>query len=283
MCKINTPIFVINLKKDTDRKDRIKNILRSRKLNFNFIDAVDGNQLTSNEINSIYDKNMSLFRSKRELKPSEIGCALSHLSIYKRMLKDDIEEAIILEDDIILNDNFERFSSSLNIFPRDWDLILLGHSDTPSGLTDLCKIKVPLNNNIYALSVAKPLVTVGGAYGYIINKSGARKILNKAKKLYQPIDNYTGDYRIVNLYAVYPNTVRVNFNLESSIQNDRDEAINELRSVTYQTRKRLKRNNKIYKKISILNKKRKERRKWTIRCMIRILFYKINTKISQFK
>jgi len=39
----------------------------------------------------------------RELAPAEIGCALTHLRLYERMMAQGIDLALILEDDAVIH------------------------------------------------------------------------------------------------------------------------------------------------------------------------------------
>ena len=50
----------------------------------------------------------------------QLACLLSHLEVWKNMVKENIEEAVILEDDVTLSNNFTDI-----IFPKDADFIYL--------------------------------------------------------------------------------------------------------------------------------------------------------------
>ena len=83
------PIYIINLSSDNKKRDRIKAILNNLGLKYTIVNAINGNQLTKEEINQVYSKNKALKEMKRELKPSEIGCALSHISIYNKITSEN--------------------------------------------------------------------------------------------------------------------------------------------------------------------------------------------------
>ena len=111
----NFKVFVVNLDKD---KERLKNIiieLKKQKLkNYEIIKAVEGDKFTDTRINFLVSKNKNFLNpSNTKMSRSEIGCALSHIKIYKKILKTNLDYALILEDDaVFLNDfseNLEKF------------------------------------------------------------------------------------------------------------------------------------------------------------------------------
>lgn len=251
------PIFIINLKRDIAKKERMEAMLGKLNLEFSIFEAFDGRDLSDAAIATIYDRNNP--RLKRQLSLGEIGCAMSHLGVYQKIIADGIKHAIILEDDAIIGKDFIDCLPIIECMPQDWELVLLGHSDSPNGLRHFCKVTIPTANNRTKFSIGRPIITVGGTYGYIINQKGAGKMLDKIK-LQMQIDGYTGNYKEVNLYAIYPHTVRVDFGANSSIGGSR----------TKKTK-----TNKLYQKISDYNRARKLKRKWSVNCFVKLLVYKI--------
>ncbi len=62
-----------------------------------------------------------------QLTPGAVGCYLSHYGIWKKMLDEEIEVALILEDDIVLLPDFnKKIKYYLKNAPKDWDIIPLG-------------------------------------------------------------------------------------------------------------------------------------------------------------
>ena len=86
-------VFIINLKRSVARRKSIEKECVRYKLDYEFIDAVDGRLLSPTEIK----------RHTRDLnyacRPGEIGCALSHIKAYRLMCDRGINTALILEDD----------------------------------------------------------------------------------------------------------------------------------------------------------------------------------------
>jgi len=98
-------VYVITLINAKKRQEWIAGQLNRLGIPFEFIFGIDGRKLTVNELDECYDS----ARAKSfegEMTPGEIGCALSHRLAYKIIVERKVERAIILEDDISLDENF---------------------------------------------------------------------------------------------------------------------------------------------------------------------------------
>ena len=122
------PVYVINLTRSVLRKKHIIDQLNNADVPFKIIDAVDGAELSDQEILNNNDFGLWKMGSRtRHLFKGEIGCVLSHFKIYQKMIEDNIEVACILEDDIELQKDFKEFLNYENLNTVDWDLFYLGH------------------------------------------------------------------------------------------------------------------------------------------------------------
>ena len=117
----HAPIFIINLQRSPDRRMFMQTQLQSLGLKFEFFTAVDGQALTAQQV-SYYDddlrKKTGWFNHK--LANNEIACVLSHLQIWEKMWKENIEHAIILEDDITLDEDFAQIINRENCYPKNY-------------------------------------------------------------------------------------------------------------------------------------------------------------------
>ena len=79
-------IYVVNLKRDKARRKKIINEIKKQNFkNYEIIDAVAGNELTEYELDTLTFKNKNKFNPwNSKMSPSQIGCALSHIKIYKK-------------------------------------------------------------------------------------------------------------------------------------------------------------------------------------------------------
>lgn len=204
------PIFVINMKKDTDRKKYMEQLSEEYGLFFKFIEAIDGKNLNEKGISKAYNKEKSIRALGREMTKSEIGCALSHLSVYKQMIDQNIEIAIVFEDDIQIEKGFTSIMNTIKKLPSDWELVLLGYHR--GGVEH----KKTISSSRYKRKITDKytlvrLIRLGlGSYGYLINLQGAKKLVKQLETIKKPIDNYTGSDTYVNLYAISPRVIGIN-------------------------------------------------------------------------
>ena len=115
-------IFIISLQKSAHRREYISNLFNQNHIEFEFFDAFDGGLHIQND-----------FEIKFNLTNGELGCLYSHLLLYKKIQKENICEALVLEDDIIFDNRFLTFHKNctteccLAYFPIIPILLLLKH------------------------------------------------------------------------------------------------------------------------------------------------------------
>jgi glycosyl transferase family 25 len=190
--------FIINLKKDKAKKAFMEKELKD--FNPIIIDAINGKSLNISKIN----KDL-----KRKLTHGEVGCAKSHILIYKRIIKENIKKAIIFEDDIILKKDFKDSIFKIISKDIDFDIILLGHYS--NDIRENINISKWYKKRIGNYSIIKFGSNYNyGAHGYLISLAGAKKLINKTNPLVKPIDHYTGSNEGIKLYGIDPVLVDLN-------------------------------------------------------------------------
>ena len=127
------PIFYINLDKRHDRNLQLKNQLNNLKLDAQRISAIDGSKLTLLEREFVNEHNF-LLTMKRPIRDGEIGCAASHRSIWQQIVDNDLNYALVLEDDAVID---KKILTLLNHsqFYQQFDLINLS-SNSPYNPND---------------------------------------------------------------------------------------------------------------------------------------------------
>ena len=102
----NYTIKIINLKKRTDRREKMETKLKDANINkYEFFEAINGKELTSTpELLSLFK--MNDFNYKKGV----MGCALSHIHLWNNLINDkDNDFYVILEDDIVFCNNFKKY------------------------------------------------------------------------------------------------------------------------------------------------------------------------------
>jgi len=109
-------IFVVHYAKLTKRKDSIIKQLSKYNFDFEFISNHGKENLTFDE--------RKMFKN---ISDGEISVALHHIECYKRIVEESIDYALIVEDDIVVCNNFrEILESYIKELPYHWDMLFIG-------------------------------------------------------------------------------------------------------------------------------------------------------------
>jgi glycosyl transferase, family 25 len=92
---------VINLARSSQRRAHMIAQLRSVGIDYEFVTAIDGRDLDWTDPQTAEAFAPSYVGSDW-FRPTRAGCALSHLSVYRKILADGPEHALVLEDDVTL-------------------------------------------------------------------------------------------------------------------------------------------------------------------------------------
>lgn len=210
MSKLNLTIWIINLERSKDRFSSMVALMDKYALEHEFIKAVDGQMLSKATINKYYSPIRAFFNCARTLNRGEIGCALSHIRCWERIIQHDLKEVLILEDDIFFEDNLIQVLKRRQDFPKDWEFINLK--------TDVQKI--PFGQAIYKdYRMAQFNRFHNRLAAYMINRKGAEKLLKMVFPIRMPIDGSTGRDYLCNkkAYGIFPESVYL-LDIKSTIQ-----------------------------------------------------------------
>jgi hypothetical protein len=172
--------FYINLAKRTDRKENTESLLKSIGVtDYERIDAVDGSMV---DYNKVLEKKMKVCESwidpleDRPLTPGEVGCMLSHIIAWNKIVTEN-KPAVIIEDDLqpaVQDYNEKEIEKQL----EEYDLLYLS------------KYNMDKNNK----DVSDKFETPGYCYwtaGYAVSPKGAAMLLNNvAMNNLIPADEY---------------------------------------------------------------------------------------------
>lgn len=178
-------IFIVNLPRRTDRRIEMESRLDALELapelreKFEFFPAVDGSQIDEAFMKQgnygVWEgwqaSELPVHFYHRDVRNGEIGCALSHVNIWKKVVEEDLDEVLILEDDAGFDRHFKFLFERALKFCRHaktegkWDLLYLGRNAmTPDPFQILNFLSMP-----------------GFSYcthGYMVTRSGAEKLLS---------------------------------------------------------------------------------------------------------
>lgn len=162
-------IFVINLPEALERRQRVSRHLADLGIDSAvIIDAVRGNQLSASERGLQAGDARSVARYGRTLTAGELGCALSHVRAYERLLAGSDAFALVLEDDAVLLPDVVTLLRSEPV--ADWLM-----QPVPRLLL-MTPVRAFLERGALPLPEGYRLVRVRRAwegYGYLVNRAAA--------------------------------------------------------------------------------------------------------------
>lgn len=95
--------YIINLERSVDRRSYMEEqCLKLPFLDVEYINAVDGRSMSTEEKAIAFDEKKFKNRYSVKARPGEIGITLSHQKCYKKIVEEHVPYVLILEDDISL-------------------------------------------------------------------------------------------------------------------------------------------------------------------------------------
>ncbi|XP_031291463.1 procollagen galactosyltransferase 2 isoform X1 [Camelus dromedarius] len=168
-------IFMINLKRRKDRRDRMLRTLYEQEIEVKIVEAVDGKALNTSQLKALNIEMLPGYRdpySSRPLTRGEIGCFLSHYSVWKEVIDRELEKALVIEDDVRFEHQFKKklmtLMDDIDRAQLDWELIYIGRKRM--------QVKGPEK----AVPHVAHLVEADYSYwtlGYAISLEGAQKLV----------------------------------------------------------------------------------------------------------
>ncbi|NXN86105.1 GT252 galactosyltransferase, partial [Bombycilla garrulus] len=171
----STQIFMINLKRRKDRRDRMLRTLYEQEIAVKVVEAVDGKALNTSQLKALSIEMLPGYRdpySSRPLTRGEIGCFLSHYYIWKEVVSRGLQKTLVIEDDVRFEHQFKRklmkLMDDIEQAQLDWELIYIGRK------------RMQVQEPERAVPNVRNLVEADYSYwtlGYAISFQGAQKLI----------------------------------------------------------------------------------------------------------
>lgn len=231
--------YVINLPRSTSRRTSMAEQLEQVGLRHEFIEAVDGRALKPSEREGVVDEE-AVARYPRWLTPGTIGCALSHLRAYERILESDGDEpALIFEDDVIVPATIADTVAQIVPHMSGSEVVLLYFRNF-----GVCRFSsrdaVELDAGMrlaYPLEARRPLTTAA----YLITREACRRLAEVILPVRVAVDSWGYFYEqgaIESVRCVIPRPVAVRKDFKSTIDYVGPRSMR-LRATTFVARHRL--------------------------------------------
>lgn len=170
-------IFCINLDRRPDRWTRCVELFEKFDIEVVRVPAIDGNSIE--------------VPAGCKLSKGEIGCVNSHRHILQMMVSDNLDNALILEDDIEFD---ERWITNLDIAMGNmpvWDMLYLGCNH----------VTKPIAFQANVVKVTRGFTTSS----YAITRNFAQMMIPELEKLTNQVDvSYASKHRTHKCFAIKP-------------------------------------------------------------------------------
>jgi len=159
-------VWLISLPSSSARRTRATGQLDIVGLKYKVFDAIDGSakaDILSQRVDATaYRRNMGT-----SLPAGKMGVYASHLAVWQEFLSTDYEHALILEDDVVLHDDFLPSIRTALSISEHWDIIRFNCIRAKSPVTQI------LTGNYRVNAYLGPFT---GNAAYLINRDTAEKL-----------------------------------------------------------------------------------------------------------
>lgn len=189
--------YLINLDANPDRLGHMKETLGHLGMVAERIPGIYGRELDQAGLARHCIRWRSFVAMQEPITPGQIGCALSHVSVYRRMIDGNVPVALILEDDIDMDPGFpvvlERAAAFMDPLKRQVLVFSAwkdGRHDPLPGIVEESRLFC--------------------ADAYCITLPAARLLAEINNPVIVPADEFERWHRWhgLELYRIYPTTVR---------------------------------------------------------------------------
>jgi glycosyl transferase family 25 len=192
---LNYKVLVINLQRSPGRLAKIKQQLEKHGVEFERIEAVDGAQLSDDFIEQVSPAELVRANYYRPLSNGEIACSLSHKKAWQKIIDDNLDFGVVLEDDLQLLDNFKEVIQLLSNLPTtQWDFIKL-YPLTRSASRNINQA-YDYQSHTFVTYHKFPL----GCQGQAISLKGARALVNNMLHVKEPVDSQLKSWWELGIY-----------------------------------------------------------------------------------
>lgn len=217
LTKNDIKVFVISLDRTPERYIRVQQQLAKDKIihsRFSAIDGYDIKIVDKNTYTTFFGKDLKKgitslipgnvyyvytpsgiithisklvtdYNISHTMTAGEFGCFISHREIWNLMIKQNINYALVLEDDItLINDFNTRLENMLKTLPKEWDIIYFFVATHP------LKEKYTILNNSNLEKFKADGYDVTLTAGYLINKDAAKKLYMLSNEFSLAVDDF---------------------------------------------------------------------------------------------
>ncbi|MCB9810528.1 MAG: glycosyltransferase family 25 protein [Candidatus Nomurabacteria bacterium] len=203
--------FIINLAKDKERRQFMEEQMRKLNIPYEIITGTVGAGLSIKDRNTLYSPDLAMKENGHELSNSQIGIADSHRKAYERILQEKLPWALILEDDVLLDQRIISVLDDKFVTESGADWIQIDYVPMNNTfITNWIKATIKRTNKshrfiFYAL-VKIPWLILWGMYEYtreLLARKGRPRAVNFLRPLYLASAYIVTDKGIKKMQPLY--------------------------------------------------------------------------------
>lgn len=178
-------VFVINLLRRPAKLKHVLHQLCAHGINATIVDAIDGDSFTcQEEVERLGARTLPGYCGHKNTLPylttGQLGCFMSHFTVWHHMVEKNISCALILEDDFDMQEGFkERLGQYLEeARGEDWNLMYVGRSPTEGDYRRASEHLVEPGYTLWTV-------------GYLFRLEAAKALVEaEVEKRLAPLDHY---------------------------------------------------------------------------------------------
>ena len=201
--------YICHYSKLSERKQYIESHIKKFNIELEWILSYDKEDIDWENLDKTYPKIYDIMSEfMRKLSKPEISLLLKHLEIFREVIKNNYQNVVVFEYDIILDNDFNnKLDNYILQLPTDYDIFWIG---------SCCNLHAQLiaNKNVYDATSSRCTHT------YMISKKGCEKMLECLNELNHPIDwyfNYVIKQKKLKNYWAEPDLAKQDLSFESYI------------------------------------------------------------------
>lgn len=172
----NYHIIILNLERSTERKKILEDqFIKIGLNNYTFWPGFDASYIKNIRFNAPIIKGVGI---GRDLSQAEICIIMTQISALKHAQVMKYENVVILEDDVIICEDWEnRIIKLLKSLPKDWEHVYLAGKSN--------YVRIPM----YEIPTIINAPKMEGAFSYVVNKNSISKIIKYCNEIITTYDD----------------------------------------------------------------------------------------------
>lgn len=192
----NWPIIILSLPGEDTRRAPLLESLDALDLSYEVLLGVDGRQGLAPEWLAQIDRPGAQQRLGRPMTEGEFACALSHQTVYRRILSEGWAGAVVLEDDAIIGPQFGTFMQQALYLKSDIMMLYHSHARVIGRATQIMP----------DVQMEKLSFSCSGAVAYSLNSNAAAALV-AANAPVRNIADWPSDFEGLHATVLVPQLI----------------------------------------------------------------------------